>query len=67
MKKFLKEERGQGAIEYIMLAGGIIVAAIVIFVLYKQGGQQMGWFIEATGNETYQRESMRISEQLEKL
>ena len=34
-KKFLKEEKAQGAIEYILLAGGIIVAAVVIFVIYK--------------------------------
>ncbi len=32
--KFLKEEKAQGAIEYILLAGGIIVAAIVIFSVY---------------------------------
>jgi len=31
---FLKEERGQGAIEYILLAGGVIVAAVVIFSIY---------------------------------
>ncbi len=34
IRKFLKEERGQGAIEYILLAGGIIVAAVVIFAIY---------------------------------
>ena len=33
--QFWEEERGQGAIEYILLAGGIIVAAVVIFVAYK--------------------------------
>jgi len=32
--KFLKEDKGQGAIEYILLAGGIIVAAVVIFAIY---------------------------------
>ena len=33
--RFLKEEKGQGAIEYILLAGGIIVAAVVIFAIYS--------------------------------
>jgi Flp pilus assembly pilin Flp len=33
---FLKEEKGQSAIEYILLAGGIIVAALVIFVIYSK-------------------------------
>lgn len=36
MKRFLKEEKGQGAIEYILLAGGIIVAAVVIFAIYSK-------------------------------
>ena len=36
IKKFLKEEKAQGAIEYILLAGGIIVAAVVIFAVYKR-------------------------------
>jgi Flp pilus assembly pilin Flp len=33
--KFKEEEKGQGAIEYILLAGGIIVAAVVIFAIYS--------------------------------
>ena len=36
IKRFLKEEKAQGAIEYILLAGGIIVAAVVIFAIYSQ-------------------------------
>ncbi|MEE9564762.1 MAG: hypothetical protein V3V63_03535 [Candidatus Hydrothermarchaeaceae archaeon] len=43
--KFLKEEKAQGAIEYILLAGGIIVAAVVIFAIYssmtKSAGEQL--------------------------
>ncbi len=35
-KRFLKEEEAQGAIEYILLAGGIIVAAVVIFAIYSR-------------------------------
>lgn len=33
--KFIRDDRAQGAIEYILLAGGIIIAAIVIFVIYS--------------------------------
>jgi len=33
--KFAREERGQGGIEYILLAGGIIVAAVVIISVYS--------------------------------
>lgn len=34
-ERLLHEEKGQGAIEYILLAGGIIVAAVVIFAIYS--------------------------------
>ena len=33
--KFAKEEKAQGGIEYILLAGGIIVAAVVIVSIYS--------------------------------
>ncbi|MEE8423993.1 MAG: class III signal peptide-containing protein [Thermodesulfobacteriota bacterium] len=33
--QFLKEEQAQGAIEYILLVGGVIVAAVVIFATYS--------------------------------
>ncbi|MDO9046045.1 MAG: class III signal peptide-containing protein [Methanobacteriaceae archaeon] len=32
---FLKDEAGQGAAEYILLFGGVIVIAIAALVLYK--------------------------------
>ncbi len=35
LAKFIRDDRAQGAIEYILLAGGIIIAAIVIFVIYS--------------------------------
>ena len=33
---FLKDEAGQGAAEYILLFGGVIVIAIVALLIYKQ-------------------------------
>lgn len=33
---FISEEQGQGAIEYILLAGGIIVSAVMIFGMYSK-------------------------------
>jgi len=51
--KFLKEEKGQGAIEYILLAGGIIVAAVVIFAIYSRMTKSAGEKLEqSTGNAT---------------
>lgn len=33
--RFLKDEKGQGAAEYILLFGGVIVIAIVALILYR--------------------------------
>jgi Flp pilus assembly pilin Flp len=35
-KRYIECESGQGAIEYILLAGGIIVASMVIFIIYSK-------------------------------
>jgi len=53
MKKFLNEEKGQGAIEYILLAGGMIVAAIVVFTIYSRMTKSAGEKLESsTGQAT---------------
>ena len=33
---FLKDEGGQGAAEYILLFGGVIVIAVIALLIYKQ-------------------------------
>lgn len=33
---FLKDEAGQGAAEYILLFGGVIVIAVAALIIYKQ-------------------------------
>ncbi|MBC7118946.1 MAG: class III signal peptide-containing protein [Methanobacteriaceae archaeon] len=33
--KFLKDEGGQGAAEYILLFGGVIVIAIIALLIYR--------------------------------
>ena len=48
MKGFLAEEKGQGAIEYILLAGGIIVAAVVIFAIYSSMTKSAGEKLNAS-------------------
>ncbi len=47
-KRFLKEEEAQGAIEYILLAGGIIVAAVVIFAIYSRMTRSAAMKLNAT-------------------
>ena len=35
MKKLLKENSGQGAAEYILLFGGVIVIALLALTIYR--------------------------------
>ncbi len=66
-KKFLKEEKAQGAIEYILLAGGIIVAAVVIFAIYKQIAQTAGTQTNETVKLAGKEVNKSVSEELAKL
>jgi Flp pilus assembly pilin Flp len=59
--RFLKEEKAQGAIEYILLAGGIIVAAVVIFAIYSQ----MTKSTATTLNETVQNASATMGNRIQ--
>jgi hypothetical protein len=34
--EFLKDEGGQGAAEYILLFGGVIVIAVAALIIYRQ-------------------------------
>jgi Flp pilus assembly pilin Flp len=34
--KFLSEDRGQAAIEYILIVGGVIIAAVVVGTIYSE-------------------------------
>ncbi|MFH1773866.1 MAG: hypothetical protein ABH874_02770 [Methanobacteriota archaeon] len=62
LKKFLKEEEAQGAIEYILLAGGIIVAAAVIFAIYSRITRSAGTALENATGEAVVNMSKAIRE-----
>ncbi len=52
IKKFLKEEKAQGAIEYILLAGGIIIGAAVVFSIYRRMASTHSLAIEQRANKS---------------
>ena len=52
---FLKDEGGQGAAEYILLFGGVIVIAIAALLIYKQ------YFQNSTMNSAQDINSVRGS------
>jgi hypothetical protein len=48
--KLLKDDGAQGAIEYVLLAGGIIVAALVIFIIYTELVQDTATMLNGSVN-----------------
>ncbi len=53
LRKFLKEEEAQGALEYLFLVTGIIIAAIIVYTAYYRISKSSGEGIEnATVNAT---------------
>lgn len=53
LRKFLKEEEAQGALEYLFLATGIIIAMIIVYTAYYRISKSSGEEIEnATVNAT---------------
>ena len=60
--RLLEEEEGQGSIEYIFIVGGVIVAAIVIFVVYSSMTKSGGTSINQSANESFDRVKTKIQE-----
>ena len=60
--RLLEDEEGQGSIEYIFIVGGVIVAAIVIFVVYQSMTKGTGTTINQTADESAARMKTRIQE-----
>lgn len=66
-EKLLHEEKGQGAIEYILLAGGIIVAAVVIFAIYSSMTKSAATSLNQTTNESVARIRTKTQEAINTL
>ncbi|NOZ77251.1 MAG: hypothetical protein GXO65_06235 [Euryarchaeota archaeon] len=58
---FYKEEHGQGGIEYILIVGGIIVAAVVVLGIYNQMVKSTG----STINKSAQNASDTIDNSIQ--
>jgi Flp pilus assembly pilin Flp len=67
LKRFLKEEKAQGAIEYILLAGGIIVAAVVIFAIYSSMTRTAGERLNVSAQNATATMEQRIQEEVAKM
>ncbi|RMF90115.1 MAG: class III signal peptide-containing protein [Methanobacteriota archaeon] len=59
--EFICDEGGQGAIEYILLAGSIIVAAVMIFSMYSKMNLAARNRVEVTTSAASSTMSSKIS------
>ena len=60
--RLLKEEEGQGSIEYILIVGGAVIAAIVILVVYMSMSKSGGASINQPTNESVGKLTTRMQE-----
>lgn len=52
-REFISEEEGQGTLEYILLIGGMVIAAVLIYFIYqKMGKSSFGNINESTAAAT---------------
>lgn len=58
--RILKEENAQGAAEYILIFGGVIVIAIIAAIFYKN-------YLNGLGSETNKTEVQNINQSLNNL
>ncbi len=61
---FLREDSGQGAIEYILLVGSIILAVVMIFAIYREMTSTAWVAVNATTNNASGQISDEIEEQI---
>jgi len=64
---FAAEERAQGSMEYILLAGAIIIAAIIIIPFYRSATEKAGSTLNTSVDMTQRKFNQSISEELGKL
>ncbi len=62
--RILKEEAAQGAAEYILLLGGIIIIAIVAAVLYRNYVNEAGNAINSTDVQNINKNLSSLSDKI---
>ncbi len=65
--RLFHEERAQGGIEYVLLVGGIIVVAVVVFAVYSSMTRSAAVALNATTDETVAKITTKTQEALNTL
>ncbi|WP_457555451.1 class III signal peptide-containing protein [Candidatus Pyrohabitans sp.] len=63
-KSLIKSDRAQGSVEYILLAGAIIVAAIIIIPFYREMARTVAKSAGESANLTANRTGAELSEEI---
>jgi uncharacterized protein (UPF0333 family) len=50
LRNFIDEEEGQSGLEYILLIGGMVMAAMILFVIYKSMTESAGGKMNETSD-----------------
>jgi len=64
---FFKNNKAQGAVEYILLVGGIIIAAIIIIPIYREMARTIAKTTNESVNLTVNITHKEVSEEIVKL
>ncbi len=63
----MRDSKGQGAMEYILLVGGIIIAAIIIIPVYREMTRTIAKTANGSVNLTVNVTHKEVSEEIVKL
>jgi uncharacterized protein (UPF0333 family) len=66
IRKFLGEEKAQGAIEYILITGGVIVAAITVVSIYAKMLQNTAQAMESSSENVMNAIENQVQTELSK-
>jgi uncharacterized protein (UPF0333 family) len=64
MRDFLNEEKGQAGLEYVLLMGGIIMASVIIFSIYRNMAKSSADKMKDSSDGAASAMSSRISSEV---
>jgi uncharacterized protein (UPF0333 family) len=67
IKDFFNEDKGQGAIEYILLVGGAVVAFTAVLFTYIDMASETGYTLKSNNNDTIRAMQEKMNEEINKM
>ncbi len=64
LKAFINEEDGQGGLEYILLIGGMMMASVILFSIYRSMAENSAQRMSESSDMATVTASSRVSAEL---